>query len=119
MAKLTISKVTADGEQTLIEEEITPGDDHGPAKIKYLYKLMDNRLWEMNKRVIAANYLCKKLPAEAQMAIHNMMDVLHGRKPGPSIELIVQEATEEMLKQREDADEADEDLSDSKQPSNA
>ncbi len=116
MAKLTISKVTADGEQTLIEEEIGAGDK---SVLSAYYKIVDDRLWEMNKRVIAANYLCKKLPAEAQMAIHNMMDVLHGRKPGPSIELIVQEATEEMLKQREAADEAADALSDIKQPSNA
>ncbi len=114
MARLHIIKTTAEGEQCSFEI-----DDPTDEDTKKLFKQMDDRLWEMNKRIIAANYLCKKLPAEAQMAIHNMMDVLHGRKPGPSIELIVQEATEEMLAEREAGEEAAEALSDKKQPSNA
>jgi len=122
MAKLMISKVTGDDEQTAVEIEIDflelpPGArDNLLGHLRPYYKLMDDRVWEMNKRVIAANYLCKQLPAEAQMAIHNMMDVLHGRKPAPSLELVLQEATEELLAQREAAGLNNDDL---KQPSDA
>jgi len=112
MAKLMIIKQTAEGEQTSIEDEF---NELSPVQIKVFYKLVDDRLWEMNKRVIAANYLCKKLPVDAQMAIHNMLEVLHGMKPAPSLELIIQEATEEMLAQRESLAEND----DSKHPSDA
>ena len=117
MARLHIIKTTAEGEQTSIESDF---NEVSPVELKHFYKIVDDRLWEMNKRVIAANYLCKKLPAEAQMAIHNMIEVLHGMKPGPSIELIVQEATEEMLRERESiTDLGKEDPDDAKQPSDA
>ena len=123
MARLHIIKTTADGEQVSIEEDIpaealTSGTDL-LKELRPYFKLMDDRLWEMNKRIFAGNYLMKKLPPEAQMTIHNLEDVLHGHKPGPSIELIIQEATEELSRQREEAELAAQTLEDAKQPSDA
>lgn len=97
MAKLLIGKQTGDGESCSIEIDL---DKEGERLDEY-FDLLDKRLHTMNQRTIAGDYMCKKLPAEAQMAIHSMMDILHGRKPGPSVQLVVEEAVEEILKQRE------------------
>lgn len=106
--KMTIIKHTADGEQLSIEAEVGPEFIPSEGGLRgYLdpyFRLMDDRLMELNKRIIASNYMVKKLPTEAQMAMHNIMDVLHGHKPGPAIEEIIVEAADDLEKRRVQAE---------------
>lgn len=101
MAKLSIIKVTADGEQCSIEVEV--GLDSVPTladKSEYeclaihvapYFKLMDDRLLEMNERILGSNELVRRLTPEAQMAMHHALDVLMGKAPKQEIDQLVKE----------------------------
>lgn len=80
--KFTAIKVTADGEQISIEGEIDAslGKSLFDQVQPYL-QMMDDRLFNMNQRVIGSNYLVKALPAEEQMAVHRIFEHLHGQRP--------------------------------------
>ena len=100
--KLQIIKVTADGEQVSIEANLERRDfeaiDKGVslrAIFDPYFLLIDDRLLEMNKRIMAMNYMVKKLPVEAQVAINSIWDVLHGKVPGPAIDHILIDAKAE------------------------
>src|SRR3990167_2405877 len=125
-AKVTIIKVTADGEQLSVEinlekrdydamlstsrrvpdhsatggyrlfrrllcrrrrTEIIPGKSLRQILTPYFH-LMDQRLIEMNPRIIQSNYLVSKLSSDAKIAVHNILEVLHGRRTGPLLEQI-------------------------------
>ncbi len=110
MAKINIIKITADGEQTSIEGEFEPKKDYqvkhfdGTIEIKKgqpmleqlmpYYQLCDDRLFEMNTRILASNELVRRLSPDAQMAIHNVMEVLMGQAPKSDIAKIVKEGQE-------------------------
>lgn len=106
--KLSIFKSSADGEQTNIEytlekrdydrmsphrESIPDKDNPKVVRVVELpgeslrsilapyFKLVDDRLLEMNLRIMVAQKMVKDLPPEAQMAFHNLMEVLHGARP--------------------------------------
>lgn len=119
--KFTIIKVSADGEQ--ISAEVHLDKDmlnlhrgqlnkgsvvrvHLREQLAPLFDLVDARLLEMNHRVMASNYLIQKLPPEAMIAVSNVMDVLHGKTPGPAVEAIVDQAKAEVAAQREKGEEA-------------
>lgn len=102
MAKISIFKSSADGEQVNIELELRK--DHyeklaiGESlreQLEPYFRLVDDRLLEMNKRIIASNMLVKQLPVDAQMAVTNVMDVLHGRSMGPPPVKVVDESKRE------------------------
>ncbi len=111
MAKINIIKITADGEQTSIEGDFTPEKDQtavmhpsgqketikGRPMLEQLmpyYQLCDDRLFEMNLRILASNELVRRLSPDAQMAIHNVMEVLMGQAPKSDIAKIVKEGQE-------------------------
>lgn len=101
MAKLQIIKVTADGEQCNIEVEVgpesvsqQPGKSHYECIVNHVapyFKLMDERLLEMNERILGSNELVRRLPPEAQVAMHHALDVLMGRAPKSEIDQLVKE----------------------------
>ncbi len=109
--KISIFKTTADGEQVNVEIDLTAehlkqmeprkaGDNIIPGKslrqiFEPCFRLVDDRLFEMNERIMASNVMVKKLPVEGQMAIHNIMEVLHGRSQGPAPAEILEEARRE------------------------
>ena len=101
MAKINIIKITADGEQTSIEGEFEPYvfTDTGKygdmlPQLAPSYQLCDDRLFEMNTRILASNELVKRLSPDAQMAVHNVMEVLMGQAPKSDIAQIVKEGQE-------------------------
>lgn len=106
--KLTIIKVTADGEQCSIEYNIggdevkahRAGKQHLREALAPAFDLIDARLLEMNKRIMAANYLVTKLTPEARFAVNNVMDVLHGRSAGPATEEILEASRKEVADAR-------------------
>jgi hypothetical protein len=113
--KISIFKTTADGEQVNVEIELT--QEHlkqmeptvrkyspGPGKpveteivpgksLRDLFgpcfQLVDDRLLEMNNRIMASNVLVKKLSPEGRYAVTNIMEVLTGRSRGPAPEEIL------------------------------
>ena len=107
MAKINIIKITADGEQTSIEGEFEPKKKQeykrvdgkieiveGRPMLEQLmpyYQLCDDRLFEMNTRILASNELVRRLTPDAQMAVHNVMEVLMGQAPKSDIAQIVKE----------------------------
>lgn len=114
--KISIFKTTADGEQVNVEIELTqehlkqmqPSSRSLPDKTVQLvpgkslreifepcFRLVDERLFEMNSRIMASNVLVKKLSPEAQYAVHNVMEVLHGKSQGPAPAEILEEARRE------------------------
>ena len=116
MAKINIIKITADGEQTSIEGDFTPEKDHmvstgvdhqmklvkGRTMLEQLmpyYQLCDDRLFEMNTRILASNELVRRLTPDAQMAVHNVMEVLMGQAPKSDIAKIVKEGQERRQKE--------------------
>ena len=115
MAKINIIKITADGEQTSIEGEFAPEGDYqvkhfdGTIEIKKgqpmleqllpYYQLCDDRLFEMNLRILASNELVRRLTPDAQMAIHQVMEVLMGQAPKSDIAQIVKEGQERREKE--------------------
>lgn len=116
MAKIQIIKVTADGEQTMVEGDFSPEPDtlinhppigaskHGTVEtikgrpmleqLDPYFKLMDDRLFEMNNRILASNELVRRLSPDAQMAVHHVCEVLMGQAPKSDIAKIVKEGQE-------------------------
>lgn len=119
--KFTVIKVTADGEQ--ISAEVHLDKDmmnlhrgvqakgqlvrvHLREQLAPVFDLMDARLLEMNHRVMASNYLIQRLSPEAHLAVTNVMDVLHGKTPGPQVEELVEQAKKEALAARQKGEDA-------------
>ena len=115
MAKINIIKITADGEQTSIEGEFEPSKDYqvklpdgtiearkGQPMLEQLlpyYQLCDDRLFEMNSRILASNELVRRLTPDAQHAVHNVMEVLMGQAPKSDIAQTVKEGQERREKE--------------------
>jgi len=99
--KIVIHKVSADGEQISQEVVLEKRDydllDKGKSLREVLDKffaLADERTYEINKRVLAAGYYQRKLAAvspEAAMLVAEVWDILHGRKPGPAIDSVLEQ----------------------------
>jgi len=99
--KIVIHKVSADGEQISQEITLEKRDydllDKGMTLRKLLDKffaLADERTFEVNKRVMAAGYYQRKLAAvspEAAMLVAEIWDILHGRKPGPAVDSVLEQ----------------------------
>ena len=106
--KVTIIKVSADGEQCSIEYNLgekalqahREGRRHLREELAPAFDLLDARLLEMNKRIMAANYLVQKLPAVARFAVNNVMDVLHGKTSGPAVEEVLEASRAEVAAAR-------------------
>ena len=108
--KIGMHKTSAEGEMLTIEVDMDRNHydalKHGVRlrdQLEPYFQLLDDRLLEMNNRIIASNYMVKKLPVEAQMAIHNVIDVLYGRTAGPPADAILKEAHEEVERAKERA----------------
>lgn len=105
-------KVLADGEQGSVEWNLgekdiqahREGKRHLQETLAPMFDLIDARLLTMNKRIMASNYLLKKLPADAQFAVNNVMDVMHGKADGPPVEAILKEREAEMEAARAQAE---------------
>lgn len=120
-AKITIIQVTADGEQVSVDynmdkhdydrllpkrrsvadakmphgyrDEIVPGETIRQILDPY-FKLMDERRFEINKRVQAANYYQKqlsKLSPEAHQMVTEIWEILHGRRQGPALDAVLEQ----------------------------
>ena len=76
--RLVIAKATAEGEQFNVEFDLPEGLD--PSQIRPVLEFLDARLLEMNLRIINANKKVRSLGPDAQMAVHEVMDVLYGRR---------------------------------------
>lgn len=82
MAKVSLFKSTADGEQLNYEFDLeaAPGDDLRE-KLDPYFQLVDDRLLEMNLRILVSNVMVAKLEPQLQVAFHSVMEVLHGQRP--------------------------------------
>lgn len=85
--KISLFKSTADGEQLNMEfalerEEYARIKSGEPLRKMFdpYFRLADDRLWEMNIRIMLANTMVRKLSPEARFAVNNVMDVLHATK---------------------------------------
>lgn len=86
--KIMLIKSTFDGEQLSVEWNLEKRDYDRLEKGETLREILapflrftDDRLREMNLRIMVSQKCVKTLPVEAQMAFHNVMDTLHGMKP--------------------------------------
>ena len=112
--KFGIIRVTADGEQCNLE--LDAGHDDivmGPEENYYdalmrvngpFFKLMDDRQFEMNCRILASNELAKRLEPAAQQAIHVALEHLMGQAPKTSIDKLVEEGQERRQRENEEAE---------------
>lgn len=101
MIKLGIIRVTAEGEQCNIEAEVSPNDIVVPEGKTFdealhdtmapYFKLLDDRLWEMNCRIMASNELDRSLEPEARMAVRHVCEVLMGQVPRSDIDKLVKQ----------------------------
>lgn len=104
--KISIYKSTADGEQLNQEYSVEKHEYDRLAKGESLRDIFapylqfaDYRLLECNMRLIISHKMVKSLSVEAQMAVHNVMEVLHGQKPSsPEYVDILQNAIAEAAK---------------------
>ena len=112
--KFGIIRVTADGEQCNLEldashEDIAakPEETFYDALLRVtapFFKLMDDRQFEMNCRILASNELAKRLEPKAQQAIHVALEHLMGQAPKTSIEKLVEEGQERRKRESEEAE---------------
>jgi len=96
-----IHKVSADGEQ--ISQEIQLEKHHYELLNKGVslrvalephFRLADDRTLEINNRIQAAGYYQRKLAKlspEAAMLVSEIWDILHGRKPGPAVDAVLEQ----------------------------
>lgn len=105
--KINIIKVTADGEQLSIDADISPNEIRGDIdllpQLKPYFKLADDRMFEMNKRIISSGWMAKRLTPEEQMHLHEVIEMLHGRKPASVVDEMYQEATDNVDRQAANA----------------
>lgn len=105
--KLNVIKVTADGEQLSIEAEFNHNEVGPETDLLNLltpyFKLADDRMFEMNKRIISSGWMAKRLTPEEQMHLHEVIEMLHGRKPSSVVDEMYQEATDNVDKQATNA----------------
>lgn len=104
--KFTFIKSTADGEQ--ISADFTVDQDELLALVAAAgslrqalaphFDFFDDRLLEMNLRIITANTMVKKLDPQAQVAFHSVMEVMHGQRPThPDFNDLLQKAIAEVV----------------------
>ncbi len=110
-AKLTIIKATAEGEQVSVEGEIDSNEhkvtrEYLRGEFEPFFGLIDDRLREMNMRVIASNHIIKRMPADVQMAITAAHDMLYGRAPKEEVNRIYEEVRKEVQENEDKAFEA-------------
>jgi hypothetical protein len=101
--KYSLFKTTADGEQLNIEicptnqelEQLRRGVS-ARALYDVHFRVADDRMREMNIRILLAQTALKNYPPEVQVAFHNVMAVLHGAKPtDPAYEKLLLEAIQQ------------------------
>ena len=112
--KFGIIRVTADGEQCNLELDashediaVKPEETFYDALMRVtgpFFKLMDDRQFEMNCRILASNELAKRLEPKAQQAIHVALEHLMGQAPKISIEKLVEEGQERRQRESEEAE---------------
>jgi hypothetical protein len=109
--KYSLFKTTADGEQFNVEisptnqelEQLKRGVS-ARALFDSHFRVVDDRMREMNVRILIAQTALKSYPPEVQVAFHNIMSILHGAKPtDPTYEKLlleaIQQVTERLLAQ--------------------
>ncbi len=106
--KVGIIKMSAEGEQVSVEGDIdTTGQTITGEQLRVefapFFDLIDDRLREMNERVIASNHLVKRLPVDAQMAIHQAIDMLYGKAPREEVHQHFEAAKKEAEENQEKA----------------
>ncbi len=106
--KVGIIKMSAEGEQVSVEgdidtAELTITGEQLRVEFAPFFDLIDDRLREMNERVIASNHLVKRLPADAQMAIHQAIDMLYGKAPREAVHQHFEAAKKEAEENQEKA----------------
>lgn len=108
MAKVVIHKATAEGEQLVIEVPSIPQevlklyakDPH--VLSTYLapyFRLADDRLWEMNKRIAAMNARLRNASPETQIIVHEIHALLYGQVPPQDIDAMIAKDREERNKE--------------------
>ena len=112
--KFGIIRVTADGEQCNLEfdasredVQVKPGETFYDALSREtapFFKLMDDRQFEMNCRILASNELAKRLEPKAQQAIHVALEHLMGQAPKTSIDKLVEEGQERRQRESEEVE---------------
>jgi len=108
MAKIILCKTAADGEAINVEVELTKQHYDAMSKGAKLYDVFkpffdfcDDRMIEMNERIIASNFLVQRLSPEARVAFNSVVDVLAGRTAGPAREEVIEAARAEVRKNKE------------------
>ena len=108
--KVTIQKATGEGEYISVEAQI-PGDVlkmNDKVRLRgYLsmgIDLIDDRLFEMNRRVLFANELVRQQTPEVQFVIHSILEGMHGvlYRGNQPIVPVGKEVEEQVAKQIDD-----------------
>lgn len=87
MLKAIVAKITASGEQ--LNFEVSDGKPERLAeKLAIAMRLADNRLWEMNQRIVKSNEKLKELAKtspEVYMLVQQIFSILFGQdQPAPA-----------------------------------
>ncbi len=95
--KFTIGKQTAEGEM-MNAEVLVQAIDGDPIEglrtvLRPVLTVMDDRLLEMNLRTIAANTRTRELDPRTQMLVHEVFELLYGRKELREVAAAVQANT--------------------------
>jgi len=84
MYKAVISRITAEGESAQVEVHAKT-EPELQSKLVAAGKAVDARLYEQNLRIVAVHNRMQALPHEARLAVHEIFQLLLGKRmPRPS-----------------------------------
>jgi hypothetical protein len=93
--KVTLSKQSATGEVITAEAE---GSSYDDISILEMFKTVDQRMLDMNNRIIVATEIERRHGPEVAMAVREVMDTIFGNRP------MTQEMIQDAYRQRAEAD---------------
>lgn len=99
--KVSVFRQTADGEQVNVElqvpDKIRMGAQAGDlasldAFLLPAFRVVDARLIEMNRRIVAAKAIVATYPAEVRMKVNEVVNIILGNVPQAEMERLLKDA---------------------------
>ena len=101
--KVSVFRVSAEGEQVNVELHVPDKvlmlarEGHPDALDQYLapaFRVVDARLIEMNRRIIAAKAVVSQYSPEVRAAVSEVVDIIHGNVPDAQLKALLRQAEE-------------------------
>lgn len=101
--KVSIFRQTADGEQVNVEMQVSDGvrrnaeegkTDQLDRQMAVGFHVVDRRLIEMNRRIVAAKAIVATYPADVRMKVNEVVNIILGNVPQAELERLLKEAQE-------------------------